>query len=139
MKFFTKSEYSENVEGWLQAIKKDLKMPLFVKPVRLGSSIGITRVENEKELVNAIEVALHYDDKALVEEAVANLIEVTVPIIGNDELIPASVEQPFPKDDGVFDFETKYMNQGKGGKKVGGGKAGAQGYSKIQASILKDL
>ncbi|MCA9323739.1 D-alanine--D-alanine ligase [Candidatus Saccharibacteria bacterium] len=139
MKFFTKSEYSENVEGWLKAIKTDLKMPLFVKPARLGSSIGITRVENEKELVNAIEVALHYDEKALVEEAVANLIEVTVPIIGNDELIPASVEQPLPKDDGVFDFETKYMNQGKGGKKMSGGKAGAQGYSKIPADISKDL
>lgn len=126
---------SEVVKG----LEKSLKYPLFVKPARLGSSIGITRVENSRELVNAIEVALHYDDKAIIEEAVQNLIEVTVPIMGNAELRPASVEQPLAKNDGIFDFETKYMNQGKGGKKMGGGKSGAQGYSQIPAQISDEL
>ncbi len=121
-------------------LEKTLRYPLFVKPARLGSSIGITRVESSRELVNAIEVALHYDDKAIIEEAVANLIEVTVPVMGNAELITASVERPLAKEDGVFDFETKYMNQGKGGKKMGGSKsAGAQGYSQIPANISKEL
>jgi D-alanine-D-alanine ligase len=137
--YFSRSDYDKHHEDIMKTINKNLKMPLFVKPARLGSSIGITRVENEKELVNAIEVALHYDDKALVEEAVANLIEVTVPILGNDELIPASVERPLSKEDGVFDFETKYMNQGKGGKKMGGAKSGAQGYSQIPAELPKAL
>jgi D-alanine-D-alanine ligase len=139
MKFFSKNEYSRSMENWHQTIKKELKMPLFVKPARLGSSIGITKVEHEKELVNAIEVALHYDNKVLVEEGVQNLIEVTVPIMGNEDLIPAMVEQPQSKEDGVFDFETKYMNQGKGGGKKMGAKSGAQGYSKIPADIPADL
>lgn len=137
--YFPKNDYDKYHEDILKTIKKNLKMPLFVKPARLGSSIGITKVENERELVNAIEVAFHYDDKVLVEEAVQNLIEVTVPIMGNDELTPAMVEQPLSKVDGVFDFETKYMNQGKGGKKMGGAKGGAQGYSKIPADISDDL
>lgn len=138
MKFFTKKEYTDNMDSWIKIIVKELKLPLFVKPARLGSSIGITKVENERELVNAIEVAFHYDDKVLVEEGVHNLVEVTVPIMGNDELTPAMVEQPLSKDDGVFDFETKYMGQGKGGKKMGA-KSGSQGYSKIPAEISDDL
>lgn len=122
----------------VKELEKTLSYPLFVKPARLGSSIGISRVENSRELVNAIEVALHYDDKAIIEEAVPNLIEVTVPIIGNEELTYATPEQPLVREDGVFDFDTKYMNGGKGGKKMGA-KAGAQGYSKIPADISKDL
>lgn len=140
MQFFTADNYSKHMSDWNQRIKKDLKLPLFVKPARLGSSIGITKVDNEKELANAIEVALHYDDKVVVEEAVHNLIEVTVPIAGNgDALTPASVERPLSKEDGVFDFDSKYLNQGKGGKKMGGGKAGAQGYSQVPADISKEL
>lgn len=141
MKFFSKKEYSLNISGWHETIKNELQLPLFVKPARLGSSIGITKIESEKELANAIEVALHYDDKVLVEEAVSNLVEVTVPIMGNDksDITTAMVEEPMPKEDGVFDFDKKYMNQGKGGKKMGGAKSGAQGYSKIPADISKDL
>src|SRR3989344_1814973 len=71
-----------------------LKYPLFVKPAHLGSSIAVSKVEKENELMNALEVAAHYDDKVVVEEGVNNLIEVTLPIIGNDDLTPALLEQP---------------------------------------------
>jgi len=125
-------------------LEKTLKYPLFVKPASLGSSIGISRVETPRELTNAIEVAMHFDNKVIVEEAVRNLVEVTVPIMGNDVLTPAMVEQPISPEDGVFDFDTKYMNQGKGSKNppAGGGKgakAGAQGYSNIPADISEEL
>ncbi len=113
-----------------------LTYPLFVKPVHLGSSIAISRVENSQALVQAIEVAAHYDDKVLVEEAVNNLIEVTVPIIGNQEPRAALVEQPLLKDSNLFDFETKYMNGGKKGK---GKENGAQGYSKLPADLPPKL
>ena len=137
--YFVEGDYEKYHDTILKTIKKNLKMPLFVKPARLGSSIGISKVENERELINAIEVAFRFDKKVLVEEAVQNLVEVTVPIMGNDVLIPAMVEQAISPEDGVFDFDTKYMNQGKGGKKMGGGKSGAQGYSKLPADISKDL
>lgn len=138
---FHKHEYEAAPKDWQQKIAKKLKFPMFVKPARLGSSIGITRVTNDKELVNAIEVALHYDDKALVEEAILNLIEVTLPVLGNEELTPAYLEQPMVLSDDFFDFETKYMQGGKKGK--GGAKSvdgqGAQGYSKIPADLPKGL
>jgi D-alanine-D-alanine ligase len=125
----------------LKYITKTLRYPLFVKPAHLGSSIAISKVHGDTELRNALEVAARYDDKIIVEEAVANLIEVTLPIIGNHELTPAYLEQPLVQAEDFFDFETKYM--GQGGKKMGGaktgGKRGAQGYSNIPAKLPKAL
>jgi D-alanine-D-alanine ligase len=114
-----------------------LEYPLFVKPAHLGSSIGISKVDSKDQLMNALEVAAHYDDKVIVEQGVANLIEVTLPIMGNDEPVPALLEQPLVSAEDFFDFDTKYMRGGKG--KKGGGKQGAQGYSKLPADIPKDL
>lgn len=106
--------------------------PMFVKPVHLGSSIGITKVKTEKELDNAIEVALHYDDKVLVEVGVENLIEVTLPMIGNEVVEFAAIERPMNKAD-FFDFNDKYM---AGGKKGGGVN---NQYSEIPAKISDEL
>jgi D-alanine-D-alanine ligase len=123
----------------IKSIEK-LDYPLFVKPAHLGSSIGITKVDTPDQLTNALEVAAHYDDKVIVEQAVNNLVEVTLPIIGNEDPLPALLEQPLLHSEDFFDFETKYMSGGKkgGGKKMGG-KQGAQGYSKIPADLPKDL
>lgn len=117
-----------------------LKYPLFVKPAHLGSSIGITRVTEKAQLMNALEVAAHYDDKVIVEQGVDNLVEVTLPILGNEDPKPALLEQPMLKAEDFFDFETKYMQGGKkGGAKKAGAKQGAQGYSIIPADIPKEL
>ena len=140
---FTKTELERDPGKAIAAVTAKLAYPLFVKPAHLGSSIGISRVTTDTELRNALEVAVHYDDKVIVEEAVANLIEVTLPIIGNERPVPALLEQPLTKAEDFFDFETKYMQggkKGKGGKgaKAGGAK-GAQGYSQIPADLPKDL
>lgn len=139
---FSKAEFEADPEMWLKNINQSLSYPLFVKPAHLGSSIGISRVKDASELANAIEVALHYDTKALVEEGVNNLVEVTLPIMGNETLTPALLEEPLIKSEDFFDFETKYMQGGKGKGKGGaksGKTAGAQGYSKIPAELPKGL
>ncbi len=145
---FSKVEWQTQPEKILESLKK-LGFPLFVKPPHLGSSIGITRVEKASELGAAIDVALFYDDKCLVERAVANLTEVTVPVIGNDQLQVGLVERPLNSGE-FFDFETKYLRGGKGGKKSAGaslsgasgatgatGTPGSQGYSELPA-VLPD-
>ena len=132
----SKADYAQRKDEITQQINQ-LQYPLFVKPAHLGSSIGITRIKAPGELDNALEVALHYDDKALVEQAVNNLIEVTVPVIGNETPRPGLVERPLSlTDEGVFDFETKYIGQGKAkGGKMAGAKQGAQGYSELPAKL----
>jgi D-alanine-D-alanine ligase len=129
--WFTDDEWLQDAKSYVSKINSDLKYPLFVKPVHLGSSIAITRVAKPSELLNAIEVALHYDDKVVVEQGVDNLIEVTLPIIGNTELQMAQIEQPVAK---FFNFEEKYL---KGGKKGSGG-VNSQ-YSHIPAQISDAL
>lgn len=131
---FGKSQFEDDRVEVIKSIITTLHYPLFVKPAHLGSSIGITKVHNKDELNNAIEVAAYYDDKIIVEEAVENLIEVTVPIMGNDVLIPALVERPLAKDDEFFDFDTKYLNSG-GKKSAGAKQTGAQGYSELPAKL----
>ncbi|MDZ7744768.1 MAG: D-alanine--D-alanine ligase family protein [Candidatus Saccharibacteria bacterium] len=136
--YFMRDNFAQKPKQILDNIEKDLKYPLFVKPAHLGSSIGISRVKNRSELQNAIEVACHYDTKVLVEEEVPNLIEVTLPILGNEELKPALLERPLTSPEDFFDFDTKYLQGGKKGGKSGGSK-GAQGYSELPAKLDKAL
>ena len=137
---FTKADLAREPHQAVKSITVSLKYPLFVKPAHLGSSIGISRVTTETELRNALEVAAHYDDRVIVEEAVNNLIEVTLPILGNDVPQPALLERPMTQSEDFFDFETKYMQGGKkGGGKGGKGTEGAQGYSQIPADLPKDI
>ena len=129
--WFLKNEWRTKKDDCMKRIAA-LQYPVFVKPVHLGSSIGITKVKQLSELENAIEVAFHYDDKVLVEEGIQNLIEVTLPIIGNDELRLAAIERPLNKSE-FFDFSDKYL---KGGKKGGGANSE---YSEIPAKIDDDV
>ena len=137
--WFDKKTLHNDPDSVVKSINQ-LRYPLFIKPAHAGSSIGITKVESSKELLNALEVAAHYDSKIIVEQAIPNLIEVTLPIMGNDEPVPALLESPLGNDSDFFDFDTKYMN---GGKKKGGakssGKKGAQGYSQLPADLHDEL
>lgn len=135
---FRKNNSSNNLSDQeISGVEKKLSYPLFVKPAHLGSSIGISRVENKSQLVNAVEVAFYYDDLIIVEEEVGNLVEVTLPIIGNDQPVPSLLERPLVQSGDFFDFETKYL---KGGKKGGkNNNDGAQGYSQIPAVLPKNI
>ena len=130
--WFTKAQWHKEKKRLIENIKK-LSWPVFVKPVHLGSSIAITKVKNVEMLENDIEVALHYDNKVLVEEGIEPLIEVTLPLMGNDDLTFAYVERPLNKTE-MFDFNDKYLSSGK----KGGGGVNSQ-YSEIPANIGDEL
>ena len=131
--WFTKAQWERETDRRMLLEKiSALKWPVFVKPVHLGSSIGISKVVRHEELEQAIEVALHYDDKVLVEESVENLIEITLPLMGNDIVQCAAIERPLNKTE-FFDFNDKYLS---GGKKGGGANSE---YSEIPANIGDEL
>lgn len=129
--WFTKDGWKTNKDVYKEKISR-LPWPVFVKPVHLGSSIAITKVKEALKLENAVEVALHYDDKVLVEESVENLMEVSLPIMGNNDLRPALIERPLNKTE-LFDFNDKYLSGGKKGQGVN------NLYSEIPANIKPDL
>ncbi|MDQ2951317.1 MAG: D-alanine--D-alanine ligase [Chloroflexota bacterium] len=80
--------------------------PVFVKPVQSGSSVGAAIVRRDEDLAAAIADALRYDDRALVEEYLKGR-ELTVAVIGNDELTPLPVIEIVTKRE-FFDYHAKY-------------------------------
>ena len=85
-----------------------LGLPLFVKPARLGSSVGITRVVEEAELADAIDRALSYGERALVEKGI-DAREIEVAVLGNRHLRAAVPGEVVPGHD-FYDYEDKYLD-----------------------------
>lgn len=88
------------------SIISDLDYPLFVKPLRAGSSLGITKVHSISELNSALTLAFNYDDNIIIEENIDGF-EVGCAIIGNDDLITGEVDE-IEISGGFFDYEKKY-------------------------------
>ncbi len=85
---------------------KELTYPLFVKPMRAGSSFGITKVENEENIKIAIEEAFKYDTEIIIEENVEG-IEIGCAVLGNDELTVGEIDE-IELSSGFFDYTEKY-------------------------------
>lgn len=99
---FTKYETLEKIENKVS----NLKYPLFVKPLKAGSSFGITKILSVKELHKAINEAFKYDDKIIIEENVDGF-EVGCAILGNKDLIIGEVDE-IELENGFFDYYEKY-------------------------------
>ncbi len=93
-------------EAALEEIKEKLAFPLFIKPVRAGSSFGITRVSKYEELNAAIELAFSHDSEVTAEEAVCGF-EVGCAILGTKELTVGRVDE-IELSHGFFDYNEKY-------------------------------
>ena len=83
-----------------------LQLPLFVKPVKAGSSYGISKVEHSSELLKAVETALIYDDAVIIEENVEGF-EAGCAVIGNHDLITGRIDE-IELAGGFFDYDEKY-------------------------------
>lgn len=86
------------------------KLPLFVKPSRSGSSIGITRIADISGLEEAVELAFSYDSKVLIEEGIDGN-EVGCAVMGDQELILGETDEIELQDNVFFGFEEKYHTQ----------------------------
>lgn len=98
-------EYTPSDDEVADAVS-GLGLPVFVKPVRAGSSIGITKVENLSELPGAVRYALRYDDSVIIEESIDGF-ETGCSVVGNSDLITGRVDE-IELSRGFFDYEEKY-------------------------------
>ncbi len=112
--WFYENDYLTSKDSILKDIKK-LGYPVIVKPARLGSSIGISFVKEEHFIEEAIESALLYDEKVLVEEVVPNLVEVDCAVVGNYESMETSLIGEMNTTNAFLTFDDKYLSEG--GKK----------------------
>jgi D-alanine-D-alanine ligase len=119
-------EWADHEEEGLDRCEAEIGYPMIVKPARCGSSIGIARADTRAALDAAIEDALRYDDKVVVERAVDALREINCSVLGDArEATPSVLEEPVPSDDDeVLTFQDKYMREEGGAKESGGAKSG---------------
>lgn len=110
------------LEEIAKKIIDDLSFPMFVKPSNSGSSVGIKKAKNEKELQEAIQYASKFDKKILIEEGLIGK-EVECAVLGNDEVIASCVGEIFSADE-FYSYDAKYNN--------------TQSKTKIPAEISKE-
>ena len=103
---FTSENYIENPTAIVQRIKR-MNVPWFVKPSNLGSTVGISKVQHEASLGRAIEEAMRYDRRIIVEEGLDNPREIEVAIIGNHNPYVSPVGEAMHISE-IMDFKTKY-------------------------------
>ena len=105
---FVRAEWDRSRQRVLDDLKS-LGLPLFVKPANLGSSVGISKVKTQAELVPAIELALAFDRKVVVEAAVANAREIECAVLGNDDPGASLPGEIIPSRE-FYDYEAKYLD-----------------------------
>ena len=145
-KVFNLADYKE-LDAMLDDIEKVFGYPVIVKPVNLGSSVGIGVAKDRAELTNAVDDAFMYATRVLVEHAIGNLKEINCAVLGDDTEAEASeCEEPVPSE-GILSYEDKYVSSGSkdGSKGSSGGAKGSQGSGManlsriIPANITADM
>lgn len=101
-------EIRENMDEVLIRCEKLASYPLFVKPVNLGSSVGITKCRNRSDLLEGLMDAARYDRRVLIERGV-EAREIEVSVLGNDNPIASVPGEIIPADD-FYSYEAKYYN-----------------------------
>ncbi len=133
--FFSR-EYFKDVDAVIEKIEGKIGYPVIVKPVNLGSSVGIKVAKTREALSDAIEEAATFAQRILVEKAIVNLKEVNCSVLGDYEEAKASVlEEPVSSGGDILDFKDKYQ----GGSKGEGSTKGMSGSSrKVPADVTKE-
>ena len=108
-------EWEKSPRKAIAAIEASLRYPVFVKPANLGSSVGISKAHDRKELSPALTLAARYDRKLVVEEGVggprAKARELEVAVLGNDDPKASVVGEIIPGKE-FYDYEAKYLSEG---------------------------
>lgn len=128
---------NENLKDIIKKVEDNMDYPVIVKPINLGSSIGIVVAKNKEELEEAIDEAFTYARKILIEKAIKNLKEINCSVLGDYEECNASECEELDKTSDILSYEDKYIS---GGKKTGGAKQSMNaGVLKLPADISDEL
>ena len=98
----------EDLEQKIQEIEEKLSYPVFTKPSNMGSSVGISKSDNQEELRSSLELAFKYDSRVLVEQGVTAR-EIEVGLLGNAD-VKSSLPGEVVKDVAFYDYQAKYID-----------------------------
>ena len=129
-KLYTMSDYAD-VDAMMESIEKNFGYPVIVKPVNLGSSVGISVAKDKVELSASIDDAFRYASKVLVEHAISNLREINCSVLGDEnDAIASECEEPMHTKD-ILSYEDKYVSNAKG--------SGSKGMASVARKIPAEL
>lgn len=113
--WFYRQMWQSEQNSLLKKLSSTLSYPLFVKPSRGGSSIGTTKVHNQTELIQALDVAATLDTRLIVEESIEDAQEINISVMGNagTKLEYSSCEEVFHAGSDFLNFTDKYLTGGK--------------------------
>ncbi|MCL2072066.1 MAG: D-alanine--D-alanine ligase [Oscillospiraceae bacterium] len=114
---FFAEQFIKDKNAVIAQITEKLRFPVIIKPVNLGSSIGIKIAKNKEELVGAVEHALLFAERVIAEAAITNLKEINCAVIGDKDSAQASECEEPVSTGGILDFNDKYS--GSKGKSTG--------------------
>ncbi len=118
---YTGRDYALDGERILDEIEAKIGYPVIVKPVNLGSSVGISKAKDRQSLVDAMDLAVSFSARVLVERAVPNLREINCSVLGDADTARASAcEEPLNAED-ILTFGDKYLSGGSKKTGVSGG------------------
>jgi D-alanine-D-alanine ligase len=126
--WFLSSDCKKEPKKIVATIEKNLNYPLFVKPSNTGSSVGISKAHNRKELFDAIALASDFDRKIIVEQGVKNAREIEVSVLGNDKPNASIPGEIIPSNE-FYDYDAKYVD----------GKSTAVIPAKLPKSVVKKI
>ena len=136
--WFYDSEYLDDTNKIKKSIKT-LGYPVIVKPATLGSSVGITVVKKEVEIDEAINEAIKYDSKIVVEKMVSNLVEVNCSVLGNYEHQITSELEEVMSGEEFLTYREKYLGNAKGGKSKGMASTNRIIPARIDSKMRKEI
>ena len=110
-----RADWEKSPRKAIARIEAALKYPVFVKPANLGSSVGISKAHDRKELGPALDLAAKYDRKLVIEQGVggkkSRARELEVAVLGNDDPKASVVGEIIPGKE-FYDYEAKYLSEG---------------------------
>lgn len=135
---FYSMEYIQKEEEKKQEIEEKLGYPVIVKPGNLGSSVGIRKAKTKLELEEAIDFAMQFSDRILVEKAVVDLREINCSVMGDYVCCSPSVcEEPISTDE-ILSYADKYVGGGKNKQNSHGQKGMAASQKKLPADLSEE-
>lgn len=131
---FYSLEYIKNEDKYIKEIEQKLTYPVIVKAGNLGSSVGIKKAKNKEDLKDAIEFAMEFSDRVMVENAITKLKEVNCSVMGDMIEATASIcEEPIGSDE-ILSYTDKYVGNSK---TKGGSKS--QGMATLQRKVPAEI
>lgn len=107
--WFLSSNWRRNKKQICRQIEKKLVYPMFTKPSNAGSSVGISKCHNRRELALGINDAAQYDRKIVVEQGIENIHEIEVAVLGNDNPRSSVPGEIIPSNE-FYDYDAKYVD-----------------------------